>query len=135
MTGSWSGKKVTTGSPATVRPKERRGKPPDQRGHERYGMCFPVTITFENGERLHGESEDVSLTGFFMVTPQDGRDHLERVGSGTIQLGKEHYTFACRVARQTARGIALNITKDCAMLGYAIANFVFNEMSSKRLCR
>ncbi|MBF0214220.1 MAG: PilZ domain-containing protein [Magnetococcales bacterium] len=114
--------------------REQNKKAAEQRRHARYGMRFPVTLTFEDGEVVQGFSEDVSLTGFFVVTRLvEGASFLDRFGKGTIELGKDRYTFQCRVARQTAQGIGVLLTKDYAILGYAITRYVFDGISSLRL--
>ncbi|MBF0627000.1 MAG: PilZ domain-containing protein [Magnetococcales bacterium] len=120
------------GSSGPVAAADRSRSAVDHRKHERYGMRFPVTVVFEDGTTLHGHSEDVSLTGFFVVCP-GVMVAVDRHGQGTIQLGQDRHTFHCRVARQTPAGLALSITKDCAILGYAITNHLFNQLSSVRL--
>ncbi|MBF0189689.1 MAG: PilZ domain-containing protein [Magnetococcales bacterium] len=111
----------------------RSRQPSNQRRHQRYGMQFPVVITFDDGEIVKGFSEDVSLTGFFVVMSPGSVAYEERCGKGTIQLGKDQYTFQCRVTRQISTGIGVLLTKDCAILGYAITNYVFNQLSSVHL--
>ncbi|MBF0270607.1 MAG: PilZ domain-containing protein [Magnetococcales bacterium] len=118
---------------ATASRSNRFQKPSNQRRHERYGMQFPVTLSLDDGETLQGYSEDVSLTGFFVVMRPGSVVYVDRCGKGTIQLGKDQYTFQCRVTRQTPTGVGVLLTKDCAILGYAITNYVFNEMSSTHL--
>ncbi|MBF0417596.1 MAG: PilZ domain-containing protein [Magnetococcales bacterium] len=113
----------------------RSKQPVNNRRHERYGMRFPVTLHFEDGEVVRGFSEDVSLSGFFVVTPYTETMVLDRLGAGTIQLGQDSYTFQCCVSRLTPTGIGVTLNQGYAMLGLAIANYVYKEISTFSLKR
>ncbi|MBF0629255.1 MAG: PilZ domain-containing protein [Magnetococcales bacterium] len=102
----------------------------NKRRHERFNMQFPVTLVFDDGETVQGFSSDVSLSGFFVTTRANLGAMMNRQGKGTVQLGPDRYTFQCRVIRQTAHGIGLILTRDCAVMGYAISTYIFNEISS-----
>ncbi|MBF0180260.1 MAG: PilZ domain-containing protein [Magnetococcales bacterium] len=110
---------------------EERGR--EKRRHERYFMQFHVSIVFEDGQVLQGISHDVSLAGLF-VHARPTRELEEAMnGEGTIQLGKDRYTFKCRVARRNASGYGIDIIRNNPILGFAITNHIFNQISTCRL--
>ncbi|MBF0295792.1 MAG: PilZ domain-containing protein [Magnetococcales bacterium] len=118
-------------------PTERHMDPEEsrreKRRHERYFMQFPVSIVFENGQTLQGISHDVSLAGLF-VHARPTLDMEETTnGEGTIQMGKDRYTFKCRVARRNAAGFGISIVRNNPILGFAITNHIFNQISTCRL--
>lgn len=125
-------------SPWRSTTRERIGrtkKPANNRRHERYGMRFPVTLLFDDGEEVKGFSEDVSLSGFFVSTSYSTSMVLDRLGKGTIQLGQDSYTFHCRVSRLMPNGIGVTLNQDYAMLGLAITNHVFQELATVKLAK
>ncbi|MEO5344959.1 MAG: PilZ domain-containing protein [Magnetococcus sp. YQC-9] len=115
---------------------KKRGAPQEpvnQRRHERYGMRFPVTLHFDDGLVVQGLSEDVSLSGFFVALDKPCAMELDRLARGTIVLGKDSYTFHCRISRVIPQGIGVTLNQDYAMLGLAITNYVFQELSKVSL--
>ncbi|MBF0262875.1 MAG: PilZ domain-containing protein [Magnetococcales bacterium] len=113
----------------------RAKQPANNRRHERYGMRFPVTLHFEDGEEVRGFSEDVSLSGFFVATGYSANMALDRLGKGTIHLGQDSYTFHCRISRLMPNGIGVTLNQDYAMLGLAITNHLFKELATVTLTK
>jgi hypothetical protein len=97
--------------------------PQNNRRLERKAHRTKLVLTFENGTRISGYSDNVSLNGL-LLTPDAPVDGIETGMSGVIRAEPDldNLGFSCRVTRVSENGIGLVLTDDAASFGMFVTH-------------